>query len=302
MTGSTPATKDSNGNLPGLVHVARRLTAGAIFLVVTLGVGATYVPGGPRVCRDQLAGSGSLVSVCQPAGLNDAILIGLLLLLAILFLLPDISEFGIAGLLSMKMRQRITATERKASAAEGKADRAEAELMYVAMAAPAPSTKTIARAAHNATVKSNRQPTISVPTRLLSPERMDLEQRFWAASAGIDRYLRLPRSRLAQFSARQPGELPDQATYLPIRLQQLLRADGVPPRSTEAVLDAIRIWQGGYELELSAFARVRNVFAHGPERLSDDDLSAATDLGEGLLSAVRRAIADVPAAVPTPHG
>ena len=107
--------------------VGRRLAAATLFLATTLTAFATYLPGGPRVCRDELAATGSVVSVCQPAGLADVVVVGLVLLLAVLCLLPDISEFGIAGILSMKLRRRI-------SVAEHKAEDAQAALGQVAQA------------------------------------------------------------------------------------------------------------------------------------------------------------------------
>jgi hypothetical protein len=287
------------GGRPGRSDVFRRLFAGFVFLAITTGVVATYWPGGPRVCRDQIAQTGSLVSVCRPVGLDDAILIGLLLLLAIVFLLPDISEFGIAGLLSMKLRRRIWATERKADAAEDKADRAQADVMYLALATPTPTSKVISQAANRTTAKSERPAPQAPSARLLSSERQDAEQRFLADSSQIDRYLRLPPFRSAQSAWRMIEQHPEAIPFPADRLDLELRLEGVPPRAARDVLEAVRAWQVAYESELSEFARVRTVFAHYPERLSDDELHAAVNLAEELLSAVRHRIASLPAAPPS---
>lgn len=89
-----------------------RLAAFVYLCVVAAWAALTYMVPDVRVCHPQMTPDGSVVPVCGPIGANDALLVGLLLLPAVVALLgTDLSEVGIAGLLTMK--RQVQAVERR---------------------------------------------------------------------------------------------------------------------------------------------------------------------------------------------
>lgn len=253
---SPPATK---------VDWTRRILAGLIFLSLTAIVVASYLPGGPRICRDQLSSNGSVVPVCRPIGTDDVIPVGLILAVVLLFLGPDLSEFGVGGLFNVKLRQRIAAAEKKA-------DEAAAEAAYVALGSPVPSVASIQKAATSAQAK---QPTISGRSpaiRVLSEERQELEKRLGWLTRELDVYVQVLSER------RSPGDAP----YM------LRRAFGLTGAAARTVSLEIRAWASTYQEELAEWAKVRNLFVHYPERLSDAEVSAAIGLADRLLVGARK--------------
>jgi hypothetical protein len=78
--------------------VTRRVTAVMILLI-----GLAYALGNWRVCEDKLAtvGTNAVVRICRPPILSD-IPIACGLLLVLLLFLPDLSEIGIPGFVSLK--------------------------------------------------------------------------------------------------------------------------------------------------------------------------------------------------------
>ncbi len=93
------------------LQVARRSAAGLVAVGAALATLATYVIPGWEVCHARLTTDGRAVQLCGPISADDSILIGLVLFLVLLLLIPDVSEFGIAGLVTLK--RRVESVERR---------------------------------------------------------------------------------------------------------------------------------------------------------------------------------------------
>lgn len=79
----------------------RRVLAGLLLLV------SVFLTWDRTVCGDELANTGDqgAVRVCRPVAISDAPVVGGILLI-LLLLLPDLSEIGIPGFLSLKRQVR----------------------------------------------------------------------------------------------------------------------------------------------------------------------------------------------------
>ena len=97
-----PATETPWWNSGRMVG-ARRGVALLLLLALSALVVVSYLPDSPvRACREQVAATGTLVTVCRPLGTDDIVLVGLIVLGAGLLLWPDLSELGVGGLLTIK--------------------------------------------------------------------------------------------------------------------------------------------------------------------------------------------------------
>jgi hypothetical protein len=99
-------------------QIARLVIAG---LLAALGVGVillTYLWQAAEVCEEQVATNGTVVEVCGPANDVGIPLIALWILLIVIVLLPDLSEFTVPGLVTIKRRvdEVARSTERLESA------------------------------------------------------------------------------------------------------------------------------------------------------------------------------------------
>jgi hypothetical protein len=260
------APKDEPADKTTKWDLARRGAAGLILLAMTGFVVATYVPGGLRICREQLTTAGAVVQLCRPAGTDDIIAIGLLLLLALVLLAPDLSEFGVGGLLNVKLYRRVAAIERQA-------DSAATDVALLSLAAAAPTSDSITDASASAASKA-RSGDISTRhiERTISLGREKAEQEFRALIAELDLYLRM--LSVGTVNPERPA-------------QELARREGVPMPRARYLLQLLRDWQSRFDGELTEYAKVRNTFVHYPERLSDDELRAGIGLAQRLRAAAR---------------
>lgn len=255
---SPPATKGDK---------ARWILAGFLFLSLTAITVASYVLDGMRVCRDRLSSTGTVVEVCGPVGTDDIVVVGLILAIILLLLAPDLSEFGVGGLFNVKLRQRIAAVEKKA-------DANATEVAYVALGSPVPNAASIEQAATSARAKA--QPTAAdraAADRILSGERQELETRLSSYARELDVYVRA---------------LSDHPSNPADSVYQVARKFEVSNREARTLLLEIRGWGVTFRDELTEWAKLRNLFVHYPERLSDGEVSAAIGLADRLLTEARK--------------
>jgi hypothetical protein len=234
-----------------------RQGAAVVILLVALGsVAASYLPNSPvAACRATLTSAGSVVTICRPLGTDDIVLIGLVLLVAGLCLAPDLSEVGISGLVSLKRRVR----EEAKRAAE-----VRREVEGLVASQPIPD---LTQAVASADLKGQETAPDEVvsPTdqggRILSAERTLLERRLSKLINNVDEY-------------RSMSD-PDR-----VRRDPYGDLGGAP----------LRRWRSRFAHELATFAGVRTVFRSAPERLSDEDVEKAVNLGERLVDEAQRSI------------
>jgi hypothetical protein len=218
-------------------------------------VALSYVPGsGIASCRQQLSSDGRAVSVCGPIGTADLVLLGLLLLVAGAFVWPDLSEFGVAGLVTVKRRLQ----------AQEKATRAmQSDVQNLTLALPAADVGVAVADTHQKAASITEDAWIASPganQRALSAERSQTEQELLDLAGEMDRYVRMA-SRL----------------YPRSRLQGMVLTD----------LDALGRWLVNYDAELRVWATVRNAVIHVPERLSDESVRNGVELGRSLVAAAK---------------
>jgi hypothetical protein len=216
----------------------------------------SYFPvSGIASCRQQLASNGLVVTVCGPVGTDDLVVVGLSLLLAGMFIWPDLSELGIPGLVTIKRR---LAEQEQATRA------VEADVQNLALAQPTPGVTAV-----TATDEAPLSPTSSVSVLPTEPiafatERGRNEQELLVLARDLDGYVRLANRfgpRLQQRSAR-PEEL-----------------------------EALGRWLNDFDGQLRRWAAIRNTAVHVPERLTDADVANGVELGRSLVSEAERYLA-----------
>ncbi len=129
----TDEAADSGGTWRLALAWARRMVAGAV-LVGGLALLATdHV----QVCEQQMSASAAPAEFCHPPHLDDPLVLGVVLL--VLFLLgPDLAEFGVPGLVTLRWRLR--AHDERLDAADQRAVALEAQLVQVSAGVAASST------------------------------------------------------------------------------------------------------------------------------------------------------------------
>lgn len=271
--------------MPGLVndgvadHGKRLRWAIALLIVVALAsfTIASYLPStGIASCHEELADSGIPVSVCGPIGAADIVLIGLVLLLAAALVLPELSEIGLPGGISIKRRvaeldreQRKTADDvRSLTLAQevpdlGKTRRDLEERL-----------KRWSQLPDDVLVvppEAGRPTDVAAGTRVITEERPDLEERFMRLATEIDAYFRLLGHEAPERMLRHPAYLGRVA----------------PSVDHSAYLNGVRRWAKDYDGPLRSWATARNVAAHFPQRLSDEEMRDAASMAEDLVNALK---------------
>jgi hypothetical protein len=206
-------------------------------------VSLSYIPGSAIAsCRQQLLSDGRAVSV------------GLLLLVGGAFVWPDLSEFGVAGLVTVK--RRLQAQERATR-------EMQSDVQNITLALPAADVGVALAGTHQKGASITADAWIAGSggnQRVLSAERSKSEQELRDLAAEMDRYLRMG-SRL----------------YPRSRLQGMALTE----------LDALGRWLVDYDSELGVWASVRNAVMHFPERLSDESVRNGIELGRSLVAAAK---------------
>lgn len=261
-------------------HTARRLRWGIAILIVAVLAGftiASYFPAtGVAACHQELAASGSPSSVCGPIGTGDIVLVGLVLLVAAVLVLPELSEVGLPGGISIK--GRVAELDRKQQ-------KTDDDVRSLTLAQEIPDLGKSRRDLQDQLKRWSHLPddVMVVPPgagrpadvpdsqRVITEERADLEEQFHRLAREIDAYYRL-------LSHDSPGRILSHPAWLG-RLSAKVDYD--------AYADGVRRWASDYETPLRAWATVRNVMAHFPQRLSDDEVRNAVGLAGDLVQALQ---------------
>ena len=240
---------------------ARFIAALGIFCGTVGLVVLSYFPQtGIASCRDELAANSTVVRVCNPVGIDDGVAVGLVLGLVALFIWPEISEVGIPGLFTLKKQ---VAQNRRQTA------EVAADVRGLALAQPIPDVEgAVATAARTGFGQAQALVSPSGQQRVLSDERKALEADLRQQLFRIDSHLRLTSADPAQ----QAAEGIDRGL--------------LPAPDPRASVEALRAWERAFDEPLRAFLSVRNTFVHFPERLTDDEVRDALDLGRILLGAL----------------
>jgi hypothetical protein len=247
-----------------------------IFLLTGLVVLASYIPGtGIQSCHGELATTGVVVQVCGPIGLSDVVVLSLALLLAVALIWDDLSEFSIGNLLTLK--RRVEEVERKT-------DKAGDDIRALNLTQPPPDEKELAQAVEGLRVAVEAEPAtgtgkafdatvvVTQGGRTLSGRRAATEAEAIEIAAVLDRFIRVSeRGSTDTVEAMQKdGLIPEM----------------YPPVASKAIIT----WAATSHDYLQQWASVRNNLVHSPERLSDEDVEWARDLGSLLLRLVQRAL------------
>jgi len=125
--------------------VLRRGIALTLVGGLTLVVALSYVPASSFApCRDQLTVSGNIVHMCHPVGTDDVVAIGLILLCAVAFIWPDLSEVAIPGLVSLK--KEVSATKLAVAETERRTAAVTTDVQNINLALPKPDMAQAAQA------------------------------------------------------------------------------------------------------------------------------------------------------------
>lgn len=255
----------------------RRVTAVGLLAALTAIVVLSYLPGALFTsCREQLASGGAVVSVCGPIGTADIVAVGLVLIFSGLLVWPELSEFGVSGLITLKRRVDETQQDQRATADT---------VRNLALAQEVPDLGATRRELTERLERwselpddvrviptgARRPSTVPDSARVITEERADHEDRLLQLAHEIDDYLRV-------ISHDAPMRL---LTH-PARSRRLAGID------LDDYLAALRRWSKDFQAALRDWAAVRNVVVHYPENMSDDEVRDALALGQELLTALER--------------
>lgn len=238
---------------------------------------ASYLPfTGIASCHEELADSGIPVVVCGPIGAADVVLIGLVLLIAAVLVLPELSEVGLPGGISIKRRVAELDREQRKTADD---------VRSLTLAQEVPD---LGRTRHDLEEQLKRwsqlpddvrvvPPDAGRPAdapadmRVISEERADLEERFMRLATEIDAYFRLLGHQAPERMLRHPAWLGRIA----------------PSVDHSAYVNGVRRWAKDYDGPLRSWATARNVAAQFPQRLSDQEMRDAVSMAEDLVNALK---------------
>jgi hypothetical protein len=219
------------------------------------------------VCRDKLTSTGAVVEVCGPVGTEDVVLVGFALLVTLLLVSPDLSEFSIPGLVSIKRRLAEQATrtgelERDLQRLEmtQQTNVSTTVMLPPNLAETASSAEKKAAAVAEGAVPSEHHeldPRIRTP----SPERAVLEVQLLDAWETLVQYVGPPLVRGLDVASRRE-------------------------RFSQPERELLDDWQRYFRDELQELRLARNTVAHQPERLTDEQVRQAVVIGRALLQSV----------------
>lgn len=253
----------------------RRAVAAALVLGLTAIVILSYLPNAVIAsCRHEVTNEGTVVALCAPIGAADIVAVGLVLLIAAVFISPELSEVGVSGLITLKRRvdeaqreQRTTGdTVRSLTLAQEVPDLGATRRELSEQLARWSELQDNVHVVPNGTSRPSTAPR---DARVISEQRADLEERLLRLANETDEYFRVLSHEDPLRMLRHPSR------YRKIRDVDL-----------EAYLAGLRLWSMAYEDLLRKWAVVRNLAVHYPEKLSDDEVRDAVALGEGLLTAL----------------
>jgi hypothetical protein len=248
------------------VSAARRLLAVAAITFVVVVVLRSYTFDDARVCREQAASDNGIVEVCGPVGLEDVPTLGVMLLVGVLLLLPDMSEVGIPGLVTLKR----------------------------AIEEQSKQTASLSREVAALTMRQDTTVNIYGPAKLddaladVAARDKDIEERGKAAVV----------ETAAESTASETGVAPPSPAraVLEAEVTRLWNALDplVPGRKRGPVifpLDVQLDWYGLYQKDVEAFRTLRNTVVHEPGYVTDEEVRKGVELGRSLLASYRKFIA-----------
>jgi hypothetical protein len=229
----------------------------------------TYTPV-LHLCREELTSSGIVATVCGPLSPADLPLLGLILLVALAFLWPDLSEAGVPGLLTLK---------RRLEDVEKKTDDLTEDVRHVEVRQLAPRDLAELPAAVESKEQAVQSFTADAVIAGTTGAKPQAYEEFLAAWERIRPYAEL-RISATPSSADPAADV----------LRTLESREVVSPLD----LAAIRIWQETFKGEIADLRAARNALMHGPGTLGDAQVSAAAEAAERLwrsLEALRQRVA-----------
>jgi hypothetical protein len=229
----------------------RRLAAIAIIVGALVAVAGSYglLPG-LAACRQEVTPSSTVVTLCRPIGSDDIVLVGLVLLVAIAFISPDLSEFGIPGLVNLKKTVRETKkkTDANTNALEDLIDSQPVPDLPQASASVDEKQEDV----------GERVSPVPAPIEGLRADRGPMEAELAELIADVREYERASRVNASEYVGERGT---------------LYRAE----------LESLREWHSRFADEISSLVALRPILGHAPERLSEDALRAGIVLGRRLL-------------------
>lgn len=261
-TPNPPAKKKT-----GIEHVAtavRRLLAILAIAFVVLGVVRSYVFDDARVCREVVASDTGKVEVCGPVGLEDVPALGVMLLVGVLLLLPDMSEVSIPGLVTLKR----------------------------AVQEQAKQTEALTREVANISLNMRQETNLNFYPRPLDDAISDVDKR--------DRAIQEKGRNAVADESAEDGP-PDTGVSAPSAERALLETEVIrlwnaiedsipgyrPPFNRVAVSPNDLDWLTLYRNDIDAFRTLRNTVVHRPGNVTDDEVRKGVQLGRSLLASYR---------------
>jgi hypothetical protein len=270
MTAASPAPTPNppakeKGPVEHAVTALRRLFAAIAVGLVVLAVVRSYAFDDARVCRDMVASDTGIVEVCGPVGLEDVPALGVLLLVGVLLLLPDMSEVSIPGLVTLKR------------AVEEQAKQTEA------------LTREIATIALN----MRQDTTVNVYPPKLDDAIKDVDKR--------DKAIQERGREAVALETAETGPA-DTGVSAPSAERALLETEVIrlwnafedsipgfrPPFSRVGFRPNDIDWLTLYRNDVEAFRTLRNTVVHRPGNVTDDEVRKGLELGRRLLASYRR--------------
>ena len=262
-----PATETPWWNSGRMVG-ARRGVSLLLLLALSALVVVSYLPDSPvRACREQVAATGTLVTVCRPLGTDDIVLVGLIVLGAGLLLWPDLSELGVGGLLTIK--RQVAETKAVTDQLQG-----DVRALGIVQERPdlADAEADVKPPEGGAAARTGATTTGGSTGRLISPDRAALEAEALAHARLLDDVLA---------AAQGSGAA----------IQSVAVSAGVAPEEGRKVMLELRRWVYSNDRPLREWAAVRNTVRHIPERLTDEDLRSGNSLARRLLESAKQSLA-----------
>jgi hypothetical protein len=235
-----------------------------VLVLLAVGVVTTVAPG-LRVCRDQVAqtGDAGVVTVCEPL-FGEVALLALSALLVVLILLPLLSKFDIAGLVSIELK----ADQARKEAGEAKASAEEVKRNSEQLAAVQADLKDVQD---------------QVLARLLvQPSDTEFDRRVAKLDA-----TEVSAADSAAGDARR-GLLTANLFRLADELEAYVRM-GFDRNARSHTLNAISGWRKVYALEIEQVRAVRNRVGRGAA-VETAELERAVELADRLLLSIRNTL------------
>jgi hypothetical protein len=260
-----PAAKKKEWWQHGLTALRRLLAVVAIgVLVLVIARSYAYTNDDVKVCRDVAASDKGKVNVCGPVGLEDVPAIGVLLLVGVLLLLPDMSEVSIPGLVTLKRAVEEQSKQTKALSNE---------------------VATLALSMRQDTTVNVYPPKLDDAIKDVAARDKAIQEKGANAVAQ-----ETPEFGPEDTGVSAPSEERAVLEAEVIRLWNALEAaiPGLRPPYGRAKFEPDDLdWFTLYRNDVEAFRTFRNTVVHRPGNLTDDEVRKGLELGRRLLASYR---------------